>query len=223
VLAERAYELSGDRIEGRAAPGRYASRDNFTGEPRTYVVVESADAEAVAPALEEVLRRPDVEAMTDGALKLMLTNARAKEGVVIRRLNPSIGLAPPPERVITRYWLWRLRPHLLRTPTNLGPNPETMCRVTAEARLYAERGIVVSTPDEVKGLYVEAFGAWPFNGDRDVETFYKGDYFRMWEIVDKAIAAFRAGPAGPTLRLGNDDDYFSRRTATPLGHGEGRF
>jgi hypothetical protein len=93
--------------------------------------------------------------------------------------------------------------------------------MAAEARLYAERGIVVTTPDEVRELCVEAFGCWPFNGDRDVETFYKGDYFRMWETVDKAIAAFRRGPAGPVLRLGDDDDYFSRQTATSLGPSSG--
>jgi hypothetical protein len=67
ALAERAYELGDDRIEGGFAPGRYASRDDFTGEPRTYVVVESADARAVAPALEEALRRPGVHVVTDGA------------------------------------------------------------------------------------------------------------------------------------------------------------
>jgi hypothetical protein len=222
ALAERAYELSGDRIEGRVGPGRYVSCDSSTGESRTYIVVESSDAGAVAPAFEETLRRPEAQVVTDGALKLLLVGEYAKEAFALRRLNPSIGLAPPADSVMVRYWLWRLRPHLLRTPTILSRDPEAMCRMVAEARLYAERGITVTSPDEVRNLYVEAFGSWPFAGDRSVQSFYKGDYFTMWGIVDRALAAFRRGPAGPVLRLGDDDDCFWHFAPARVVHTKGR-
>jgi hypothetical protein len=100
------------------------------------------------------------------------------------------------ERALTRYWRWRLLPWILRYPTVCTPDPPSIARVAAAARLSVEHEFVASSVEELRAEYARRYGFWPFEEATDVRGYYERDYFRVLEVAAPAQELLAATPVG---------------------------
>ena len=95
---------------------------------------------------------------------------------------------------MVRYWRSRSRPYCFRSPTPSLPDPPSMCRSAAAARLWLEHGVVADTAAELRAAYRNSYGSWPFEETSDARTFYRREYTKLWDVADRVLAILRSHP-----------------------------
>jgi hypothetical protein len=193
---ERAYDASDERLEGRIPPGRYRSAGAEDWLPRTYLVAASAGAGDLGSALREAAADPRAEVWTEKALKFVILSIRSPEVWPMLRLNPALDLGSPSRRALTRHWRWCSQPRFFRAPLPSSPDPASMCRLAAAARLYLDRAEVTSSAAELRRVYRRVWGSWPFEETNDLRGFYEREYSRLQDVAGRVIELLNGSREG---------------------------
>jgi hypothetical protein len=165
------------------------SRTPFSFAARTYVLVDSFREEELARALEAMRKRADVFLTTEKVFKLYLYHRNPWEYYLLppKRLQQS--LTPPPEEALRRFMRFMLHKEVPRSAGfSIGRRVNRTATVGfqyAQFRLYAERGAIATSAEELRRQYQHHYGVWPYAGGASRDSYFLRDYPVICRIIEE--------------------------------------
>lgn len=175
-------------LEGENCVTEMSCRTPFNFAARTYVLVDSFDEEEITQTLEVMRKKAEIFVTTERVLKLYLYHRNPWEYYTLRANNSRLPLLPPAEEALrqsVQYALHREAPRSAGFSIGRRTNRSvTIGFQYAQCRLYVEQGRVATSVEELRELYQQYYGAWPYSGISSRDSYFLSDYHVMCSTIE---------------------------------------